>query len=88
MLTIDHEGGAYIAFNSLVTICCLVSSFMYLFFAAFRISPEFSYEEHLLEGDQGGIDIHNITTLIICFECIFGLHIIIKFMLTFKRETD
>ena len=37
MFTIDHKGGSYLIFNFLVTICCLISSYLYVNIAAHRV---------------------------------------------------
>jgi hypothetical protein len=87
MLTIDHEGVYYLAFNFFVTLCCLLSSFMYLMFAAFRIShiENLDYHDKLVEGEM---TYYQISVLILCFECIFGIQMITKFMLSYTRDTD
>ena len=36
-IVIDHTGSTYIVFNFFVTFCCLISSYMYVAMAAFRI---------------------------------------------------
>lgn len=36
MFTIDHQGAFYLLWNFMVTIACLVSSYMYVALAAFR----------------------------------------------------
>lgn len=64
---IDHRGSFYLKWSFLVTICCLVSSYMYLAMAAFRPRSE------------GGIRL----ALSIIFEIVFFIDICISFLLSF-----
>ena len=37
MVVINHESKGYLYFNFLVTVCCLVGSYVYVYMAAHRI---------------------------------------------------
>lgn len=71
MFTINHQGARYLIWNFFVTICCLVSSYIYVAMAAFRTSDR---------------DYPSIIALSIIFEAVFVLDIIINFMLSYERN--
>lgn len=70
MFTIEHKGSFFLYWNFFVTICCLVSSYMYLAMAAFR---------PVEEGETQ-------FALSILFETIFIIDICVHFMLSFDDD--
>ena len=70
VVVIDHESAAYVKFNFLVTICCLLSSYMYVTLAAFR--------------SLDGYPITAI--LVIMFECVFCVHMSVQFITSYDVE--
>ena len=71
MFTINHQGRFFLIWNFLVTVCCLISSYIYLAMAAFRLNGE---------------DDVLALILIILFEGIFCLDIVINSMLSYERN--
>ena len=69
-IVIDHTGPSYIAFNFFVTFCCLVSSYMYVAMAAFRIT-----ESNPL-----------MFFIMMIFEAIFVCDLCINFLLSYTPE--
>lgn len=70
LITIEHKGSFFLYWNFTVTICCLVSSYMYLAMAAFR--PQ----------EEGGTQI----ALSILFETIFVIDICVHFILSYDDD--
>ena len=95
MTVIDHEGVFYTLANFIITVCCLVSSYLYLFQAAFRIYPESAsgsskstsiLSDSLDKFERSGTEY----TLFICsisFEILFLIDMLSKFTLSYTDES-
>lgn len=73
MFTINHESQGYLYFNLIVTVACLLSSYMYVYMAAHRISVESIQDPEAV--------------LMVVFEVIFLIDILVNFMLSYEHET-
>jgi len=49
IIVLNHESSAYLKYNLLNTLACLLSSWMYVYMAAFRINPKAGEEQNPAE---------------------------------------
>jgi hypothetical protein len=70
MVVISHQSRGYLYFNLLVTVICLIGSYMYVFMAAHRIKSE--------------IDTSPLVISMVMFEGIFLVDICVNFILTYE----
>lgn len=75
MVLIHHDGAPYLMFKFLVTFNCLISSYLYVYLAAFRLV------DSTLQDDPNIL----LFSLVLVFEMLFTLDIIAKFMLTYEN---
>lgn len=77
-LVINHNSAGYLGFNFFVTICCLLSSYTYVYMAAHRISLEDNAKEGL-----------NFTVFAMySFEAVFALDMGANFLLSYEYSGE
>ena len=94
---IDHDGVFFMVQNFVTTLCTIISLYVYLFCAAFRVNPiEFRKTESLGNDDDGTVYVQlntdvlslGLVIMIIVFEFIFLIKMAIKSVSTYVNPVD
>ena len=84
-LVINPRGKLYIAFKSFNILLCLVSSFVYAFYAAFRLDTDGNPND---PGIDPTLHIPTMDNIEIFFECQFFLDCVTKFFLEYTDDLN